>query len=146
MFFNENESRRYYHSERKEAPHVLCEHQGGCHRSEPCFVGGGVCAWCALVCCGEGRILTCLLKEDPIVQSLHRWVPRRKEEGRREERKVVISSWLCPHCGVILALLAENQTRGSGWRLYATVLFIPMFAGDLVFSTILTSCRVSSGI
>lgn len=60
---------------------------------------------------------------------------------------VISASPRCSHCQVIPGLLAENQTRGSGWRLYAAVLFIPMFAGDWVFSTILTSsCRVSSGI
>lgn len=96
----------YYRSEWKEAPHGLCELHGGYRRSEPRFVGGDR-AWCAHVCRGEGCILTCLLKEDPIVQSLHRWAPRRKEEVRREEKKVVISA-LPPHCRVILALLRES--------------------------------------
>lgn len=59
---------------------------------------GGGCAWCAHVCRGEGRILTCLRKEDPIVQSLHRWAPKRKEEGRQEEKKVVISAEPHSHC------------------------------------------------
>lgn len=74
-----------YHSEWQEAPHVLCKFHGGYHRPEPLFVGGG-CAWSVRL--GEGCILTCPRKEDPIVLSLHRWAQRRKEEGRPEEKRV----------------------------------------------------------
>lgn len=44
---------------------------------------------------GPGK---CLRKEDPIVQSLHRWAPKRKEEGRQEEKKVVFSAESHSHC------------------------------------------------
>lgn len=46
---------------------------------------GAVPGVCVL---GEGCILTCPRKEDPIVLSLHRWAQRRKEEGRPEEKRV----------------------------------------------------------